>query len=188
MKATENPGFYDYVHGIFHRQEYSISNIQELIELAVYSALAFFVPMFLKQPQFLVGSIVNMALVLAALNLRGIKLLPIILFPSLGVLAGGYLFGGFTIYLVYTLPFIWLGNALIVLAFKWLQLQHKMHFFNVLLISAAAKAAVILGAVFVLVSLAILPSAFISMGALQLFTALVGGTMAFAVQRIKHFS
>ncbi|MDD5181746.1 MAG: hypothetical protein PHC66_01075 [Candidatus Nanoarchaeia archaeon] len=186
MKNDKTSGFCDYVHSIFNKQEFQISNIQELIELSVYSALAFFIPMFLKQPQFLVGSLVNMALVLAAFNLRGIKLLPVILFPSLGIIAGGYVFGGFTMYLVYALPFIWLGNALIVLAFKWLQLQHNLRFFPVLWIASAAKTAVILGAAFVLVSLAIIPKAFMNMGMLQLVTALVGGTMAFAVQKLKN--
>lgn len=186
MQKKKESDFCDYVHDVFHRQEYQISNIQELIELAVYSALAFFVPMFMHQTQFLVGSLVNMALVLAALNLRGIKLLPVILFPSLGVIAGGYLFGGFTIYLVYTLPFIWLGNALIFLAFKYAHLNEKMPFFSTLWIAAGAKTAVILGSAFVLVSLAIVPNTFIDIGMLQLFTALVGGTMAFAVQKIKN--
>jgi hypothetical protein len=186
MKVKESPGFCDFVHDVFHKQEFQISNVQELIELSVYSALAFFIPMFLKQPQFLVGSVVNMALVLAALNLRGTKLLPVVLFPSLGVIAGGYIFGGFSIYMVYILPFIWLGNALIVLAFKYANLKEKMPFFSTLWIAAGAKTAVILGSAFVLVSLAIVPKAFMDMGLLQLFTALVGGTMAFAVQKIKN--
>lgn len=185
MEKTNSHSLYQYIHEIFYRQDYQTGNVHELIELAVYSAAAFFTPMFLSSHQFVTGIVVNAALVLAAYNLRGIKLLPVIFFPSLGVLAGGLIFGDLTSYVLYLLPFIWIGNALIVAEFKWLQLNHAFPFFFVLWMAAAAKTAVILGAVLAFVYLTLVPVQFISMGMLQLFTALIGGASAFVVQKGK---
>jgi len=186
MEEYKEAGFFKRFYRFFELQDFKLSSRSEFVELIVYSLASFLIPFAFHQ-QIFVGATVNMLLVLAALNLRGIKLLPVILFPSLGVIAGGYLFGGFTIYLVYTLPFIWLGNALIVLAFKYFRLHKKQNFVLTLGIGAAVKTALLFSAAFVLVYFAIIPPAFlVAMGIFQLITALLGGTMAFAVQKIKN--
>jgi len=97
-----------YSYKTFSLNEYQLSYKQELIELFIYSLLSFFIPFILSHPQLLVGTIVNSALVLAALNLRGIRLLPVIMLPSLAVLSSGLIFGQFTYYLLYLIPAIWL--------------------------------------------------------------------------------
>ncbi|MBU0627442.1 hypothetical protein KKG31_04880 [Patescibacteria group bacterium] len=61
-------------------------------------------------------------LVLSALNLKKYAILPIILLPSLAVLARGLIFGPFTIFLLYMIPAIWLGNFLLVWGIKYFHL------------------------------------------------------------------
>jgi len=186
MEEYKEAKIWDYFLRLVNVQEYKLSEKQENIQLLAYSVASFVIPMVLKQPQVLVGSFVNMMLILAALNLRGKKLLPVIILPSLGVLAGGYLFGGLATSLVYLLPFIWIGNAILVLAVKHFKLHEKKNFFLTLGIGAAAKAGFLFGITFLLVSLSVVPAAFLTaMGALQLVTAITGGALAFTVQKAK---
>ena len=128
----------EFRYGYLFKQDYHIKNIQENAELVVYSMVCFFVPFLLGHPQLLVGTVVNASLILAALNLKSYKLLPIIMIPSLGVLTKGLIFGPFTIFLVYMIPFIWIGNTILVYCFKKFNLGLRMnkwfvlfiHFFN----------------------------------------------------------
>jgi hypothetical protein len=154
----------------------------ENAEFVAYSVISFFVPMLIKHPQVLVGSLVNMVLILSALNLHGKKLIPVIVLPSLGALAGGFLFGDLTIYLIYLIPFIWLGNAALVAIFKYLKLNSSLR----LGIGAATKTALLFGVTLLLVSFSIVPQIFLTaMGAMQLVTAMTGGLLAFTVQELK---
>ena len=107
---------YSYISDSFFKQEYTLSQAQEYAEMILYAVVAFSLPFILGHEQLLVGSVVNCALVLAALNLRGARLLPVILLPSVGALLAGMVFGPLSASLVYMLPFIWLGNAILVFA------------------------------------------------------------------------
>ncbi|MCK5107478.1 MAG: hypothetical protein KAQ83_02015 [Nanoarchaeota archaeon] len=148
--------------------------LKENIELVVYSTICFFLPLFLGHPQFLVGTIVNTSLVLAALRLKTKQLLPVIIMPALGVLSRGLLFGPFTIYLLYMIPFIWIGNTLLVYFVR--KINKK---FVSLPVAAITKSAFLFSAAFVLVKLSIIPVIFLAaMGPVQLLTALSGGTLA----------
>ena len=114
---------------IANLQDYVLGNVHQYFEMVIYTAVCFFIPLFLGHPQIVVGIVVNAMLIAASLNLKGYKLLPIIIMPSLGVLSRGMLFGPFTIFLVYMIPFIWIGNGILVFAFKWLKLHLKMNYF-----------------------------------------------------------
>ena len=169
-----------------YKQDYNIKNIQENVEMVVYSAVCFFIPFLLAHPQLLVGSIVNASLILAAFNLKSYKMLPVIMIPSLGVLTKGLIFGPFTIFLIYMIPFIWIGNSILVYAFKKLHLHRKVNKWVTLVIGTLAKTAFLFGAAFVLVKVGVLPAMFLTaMGLLQLYTALLGGVIAFSIQGIK---
>ena len=171
-----------------YEQEYALSTVQETAEMVVYSAVCFFIPFLLGQPQILVGTLVNAALVLAALNLRGARVLPVILLPSLGVLAAGLIFGPLTPFLLYMIPFIWIGNSVLVVAFKELRLAKKMKYWKVLLAGAAAKASFLFASAVALFSLGLVPVPLLTaMGVLQLQTALLGGLLAFVVQKAKQY-
>ncbi|PIP14922.1 hypothetical protein COY88_02950 [Candidatus Roizmanbacteria bacterium CG_4_10_14_0_8_um_filter_35_28] len=48
------------------------------------------------------------------------KILPVIVLPSLGAILNGVLFGPATIFLYYFLPFIWIGNLILIYSFSQL--------------------------------------------------------------------
>ncbi len=144
----------------------------------LYSAVCFFVPLLLGHPQLLVGVIVNFALVMAALNRDGVYVAPIILLPSIAVLARGLIFGPFTVFLVYLIPFIWAGNYIIVLAVS------RFRSWKGVLLGSGAKSLFLFLCALGLYSLGIIPEIFLSaMGLLQLATALSGGIVALLARR-----
>jgi hypothetical protein len=168
------------------RQEYSLSRMQEYAEMLIYATISFSLPFLLGHAQLFVGSVVNCALVLAALNLRGARLLPVIILPSIGAYLAGLIFGAASSALLAMLPFIWLGNAVLVLTVKYLVLDKKANRLAALGIGATAKAAFLFLAALALLSLSLVPAAFLAaMGIFQLATALSGGAAALALQEGK---
>jgi hypothetical protein len=164
-----------------------LSFLQRYSEAAFYLCVCFFVPFLIGHPQWLVGILVNAALVLSALNLRRWLLLPVIMLPSIAVLSRGLVFGPFTQFLIYMIPCIWLGNAIYVYCFKRLRVEEKMNAFTVLVIGSAAKASVLFVAALLLHSFGLLPVLFLSsMGLFQLWTALAGGTLALGIQSARE--
>ena len=173
-------------YGFWSKTEYDLSFVRENIEMVIYTAVCFFIPFLLGHPQLFVGVVVNASLVMAAMNLKGYKLLPVIIAPSLGVLSRGLIFGPFTVFLLYMIPFIWVGNMILVMAFKWLRLKHNMNRWVVLAIGGGVKAAFLFTIAYILVSLGVLPALFTTvMGIIQLTTAILGGVAALSVQAVK---
>ena len=175
-----------YLNKIINLQDYKLNHSLQYFEMIVYSVVSFFVPFLIGHPQLLVGIIVNTMLIAAALNLKGYQLLPIIIAPSLGVLARGMVFGPLTIYLIYLLPFIWIGNTLLVISFKWLKLKSKQNYWLTLIVGSAFKSGFLFLAALLLYSLGIIPVIFLTaMGLIQLTTALSGGVAAYALHHGK---
>lgn len=176
----------DYENKTLHGSEYELKNSYENFEMAAYTVICFFVPLLLGHPQIVVGIAVNAILILAALNIRGYRLLPVIISPALGALSQGLLFGPFTIYLLYLVPFIWIGNAILVYAFKELKVAKKKNYFVTLLIGAIAKSLFLFLAAFVLYSFGLIPAIFLTaMGILQFTTAIGGGIAAYGAHSLK---
>jgi len=167
-------------------QDYVLSNSYQYFEMILYTMVCFFLPLFIGHPQILVGIIVNSLLIVAALNLKGYKLLPVIIAPALGVLGRGALFGPFTVYLLYMIPFIWIGNTILVYSFKWLRLRLKKNYFLTLLLGSLFKSGFLFLSALVLYSLGIVPVVFLTaMGIIQLITAFSGGVIAYGFQEVK---
>jgi len=153
------------------------------------SMVGFFLPFVLGHPQILVGIIVNAMLIVGATYLKGHKILPLILLPSLGVLTAGVIFGTYTVFLLYLIPFIWLGNAIYVYVYKYANAtKHKLkNNFLGIGIASILKAGFLFGVTFILVSLAIVPPMFLTaMGVLQLVTALIGGVVAVGIVKARE--
>jgi len=111
-----------------------ISEMKANLVFASVSILSFFAPFAFGHPQWLVGTIVNACLFLGAVYLPKKYYIPLAVLPSLGVLARGLVFGPFTYFLVYFLPFIWLGNLILILVFKKIyefKPNHSQKFTNV---------------------------------------------------------
>ena len=177
-----------YLYKLSNMQDYALSHAYENIEMVVYSVICFFIPLLMGHPQILVGVVVNAALVVAALNLKGYKLLPVILLPSLGVLSRGVIFGPFSVFLVYMIPFIWIGNAILVISFKHFKLGKKYNYWHTLVIGTILKSGFLFLSAFVLYKFGVLPVVFlIAMGVLQVFTAIGGGIMAYGIHYGKKY-
>jgi len=144
------------------------------------SFLSFAVPFFLNSSQIITGTLVNTALFFSAYLLPKKYQLPPILLPSLGVLTRGVLFGHFTLFLVYFLPFIWLGNYLLIKVFK--KTQTPFGILPAIFLSAFAKQALLLLSARLYFSAKIVPAIFLtSMGVIQLLTALLGGLIFYLI-------
>jgi hypothetical protein len=177
----------EYIKKLANLQDYVLGNVHEYFEMILYTGVCFFLPLFVGHPQIFVGIMVNTLLIASALNVKGTKLLPVIIAPSLGALSRGMLFGPFTIFLVYMIPFIWIGNTILVFSFKWLKLKLKKNYWLTLGIGSLLKSGFLFLAAYVLYSLGIVPVIFLTaMGIMQLITALSGGIAAYGFQAVKR--
>ena len=176
-----------YITKLFDLTLFETKYKQQVIELIAYSFIAFFIPFFMGHPQLLVGTAVNMALILSSLYLKRNFLLPIIFIPSIAVLSRGLIFGPFTIFLLYFIPFIWIGNFILALFFKGLYLKKKTNYFITLLSGSFAKAFFLFFIALLLFKLNLIPEIFLkTMGILQFTTAIFGGIAAFAIIKSRE--
>lgn len=153
--------------------------------LMYYSLLfcSFFVPFFVQGPQFLTGTVVNTFLFLFVSQFPSKKTFPIVVLPSVAAVLNGVLFGKFTIFLLYFLPFIWMGNYILTKSFTYF--SKKNSFFVSVLISSLLKFSVLFIIANIFTSMKIVPSAFLqSMGLIQLYTALIGGILALGISAV----
>lgn len=146
------------------------------LEILLWST-ALLIPLLLPGPQLLVGTIVNLILFSASTRLSQKKLVILAVLPSVAALGHGLLFGPFTVYTVYFLPFIWLGNFVLMYVF---QKNHSI-------ISASFTKAFLLTLVaLVLVNLRVVPALFLTaMSAVQLLTALSAGLIYYLYERYR---
>ncbi len=150
---------------------------------------AFLAPLLVSGPQWLTGSLVNFFLLAFASELPKKNILPIVVIPSLGAVAHGVLFGSFTPFLLYFLPFIWIGNFILVTVFK--NVSATISPFVGILVGSIAKVVVMYLAAVVFFQLSIVPAFFLtSMGIVQLYTALAGGALLLITKNLikKHDS
>lgn len=178
---------------LMDRQLYNRSRSVETLEYIIFVLLGIAIPLLLKQPQLLVGSTVNFVLIMTAIHVRGwSKVVSLIVLPSVSALLGSYLFGPFQIFLVYMLPFIWGGNALIVFLYKYLYVHKRMYFLLTLPVAALVKSAFIFCFALLWIKLSVIPPIAapvyeVAMGHFQLITAVLGGCAAFLVNLVYQF-
>jgi len=144
------------------------------LELIILSTLAIITPIFLKHPQLLVGVVINALLIKGALSLKKYQLIPLIVFPSIGVVLGGVLFSSLTKFVFIIMPFIWIGNAILVYFFK----NKKFKYLPNLFLASLTKTAFLFISALILYSLHLVPKLFLTtMGYLQFITAILGGIL-----------
>lgn len=178
--------YFDYIRDSLYQQYFPLQAIHQTILVTIYSTICFFTPFFIGEPQALVGTIVNALLITAALELKGKQLIPIIILPSLGALARGIVFGPFTPFLALMIPFIWVGNTIIVISFKIIVIKLKQWFATALFFGAALKAFFLYSIAFLFYNNHVLPAIFLTtMGAFQLATALLGGVIAYCFYKAR---
>lgn len=169
---------------VFGTDDSVISTVRFVDSSAFFWGMLLFIfalPFFVPGVQLVTGTIVNATLIVGAVLLKGEKPYYLVFLPAIAQIASGLLFGPFSIFLAYLLPFIWLGNAVMVYGFKEFHIGRKINFFAVLAGSSALKAALIFGFALALSNFGLVPQAVLSaMGALQLVTAVAGGILAYA--------
>lgn len=185
---------------------YQFTRKIETIQAILLGAIAFLVPTFLAQlikavfgsqsvitshSQFIIGSIVNTALIICAINLKGWKkIIGIITMPSISTIASGFIFGTASIYMAFMIPAIWLGNFALVYMYKLVMLKNKKNYFLAGIIGIFTKVLVIFGSFTLLNGFNIFPEKLISslqaaMGMTQLITATIGSILAFGIYQIE---
>ncbi len=164
-----------------------------MVQAMVFGAVSiasFFAPFLLGHPQWLVGTVVNTCLFLSVIFLPKKYILPVVIFPSLGVLARGLVLGPFTYFLVYFLPFIWLGNLILILIFRYTINLARANFvvYKFLLgviSSSAAKFIFLFLVANIYFKFHFVPVIFLqAMGLNQLATALAGGLISLLIFKI----
>jgi len=176
-----------YLSKLFDLTLFETKYRQQVIELVAYSFIAFFIPFFIGHPQLLVGTIVNATLILSSVYLKRNFLLPVIFMPSIAVLSRGLIFGPFTIFLLYFIPFIWIGNFIFTMFFKGMYIKNKTNYFITLLSGSFAKALFLFMVAMIFFKLNLVPEIFLAtMGTIQFTTAILGGIAAFAVIKSRE--
>ena len=156
-----------------------VTSLKLISERTIFLGLAcfsFIIPFSLGHSQFLTGTLTNSFLFLAIIFLPRRLFWPLIFLPSLAVLSRGLIFGPLTIFLIYLLPFIWLGNYFLMVVFK--KINDRYNFYLSVFLAALVKGLVIFIPTFFFFKINLLPYFFLrTMGFNQFLTAILGGFM-----------
>lgn len=180
------------------------SKTSENIQTTIIALLALIVPTFLAKliniifgaqniitsnSQLIVGSIVNTVLVISALNLKGFnKIGFIITMPSVSTILSGYVFRSASVYMVWMIPAIWLGNFALIYAFKYIMIAKEKSYILAAIIGVFCKVAIIFGFFSILNLFNIFPEKLVSnlqtaMSLTQLTTAVIGCIIALGIHK-----
>ncbi len=191
---------------VLNKTIYQFSEKIDTIQTIIIGIIAFLVPTFLAQlinmvfgaqsviaanSQVIVGSIVNTALIISAINIKGWKkIIGVVTMPSISTILSGYVFGTASVYMVYMIPAIWLGNFALIYAYKFILLGKNKNYFLAGVIGIVVKVLVIFGAFELLNLFGIFPAKLVSnlqvaMEMTQLITASIGMIIAFAIYQVE---
>lgn len=191
--------------GVINKTIRDFSKQVDIIQTVVLFLIAFLVPTFLgklltivfgaesviaSNSQLIIGSIVNAALVVTATNIKGIKKIAgIITMPSISAILGGYVFHTASVYAVYMIPAIWIGNFALVYAYKFIMLGKEKNYFLAGIVGVIVKVAVIFGFFNILKVFGVFPEKVAgvlqkSMGLTQAITATIGVILAFGIIKL----
>lgn len=179
---------------LLNEQLVDTKKLTNIIVTILIAIGAFVVPTFLakiiplgKYQQLIVGTIVNMSLILTALYTKGtIKTIAIATLPSISTILGGLLFGGMTLYSKTMIPAIWLGNFAFILLYKVLYVNKKIVYPLSAIIAIITKVAIIYLGFTIMINAMTVPEMVkqtlnTSMGLTQLITATSGSIFAFLI-------
>lgn len=192
--------------GIINKRVKDFSKGIDIIQTILIFLIALLVPTFLGRilskifgstsvistnSQLIIGTIVNATLVTAAINLKGwAKILGIVTMPSISTILSGYVFGTASVYMVYMIPAIWIGNFALIYSYKFLMLGKNKHYFLAGIVGIIVKVAIIF-ALFNLINLfGVFPEKLVenlrnAMGMTQLITATLGIIVAFVIYKME---
>ncbi len=192
---------------VVNKKVYELSKAGEIIQTILIILGALLVPAVVPQllqlvfgktsviasnSQIIVGSIVNTALIMAGLNLKGWrKLVLIATLPSLSAVGSGYIFGNLTKVTLFMIPGIWLGNFSLIMLMKYLYANKNINYAISAVISIAVKVALIFGVLNIWMALSVLPNQGAvantlrnTMGLTQLITASIGAIISVLIIKL----
>jgi hypothetical protein len=191
---------------VINRRVRDYSKGVDIIQTIILFLLALLVPTFLGEiltkvfgstsmiatnSQIIIGTIVNMSLILAAINLKGwTKIIGIVTMPSIATILGGYVFGTSSVVMVYMIPAIWIGNFVLIYSYKLLMLSKNKNYFIAGIVGIVLKVLVIFGIFNILNLFNIFPEKMVtmlqtSMGLTQLITASLGAILTSIIYYIE---
>lgn len=144
--------------------------------------------------QLVVGSIVNTALIMTGLNLKGWrKMLLVATLPSLSAVGSGYIFGNLTKVTIFMIPGIWLGNFVLIMLMKYLYANKKINYVLSAGVSIIVKVAIIFGVLNIWMAASVLPNQGAvadtlrnTMGLTQLITATIGAIISGVIIKYRE--
>ena len=194
------------MENIINKRAKDFSKAADVAQSILIYLVALLTPLFLAQliksvfgatsvvtqnSQLIVGTVVNTALVMAAVNLKGWKnILGVVTMPSIATILGGYVFKSASVFMVYMIPAIWIGNFVFVYAYKWLMLSKEKNYFLAGIAGIVTKVAVIAAGFFILKAFGIFPDKMVAtlqaaMTTTQLITATIGTVVAFGIYKLE---
>lgn len=164
--------------------ETTLINVKSLtIYQNIIISLAFLIPFLISGPQLLTGTLVNCLLILGIKFVDKKNHLAISVLPSIAAVLNGLVFGKFTIFLIYFLPFIWLGNFVLIKSIIYL--KEKLPFSLSMVLSFIFKTIILYSATLVFLKFNFVPKIFLTaMGVFQLATGLIGGALFLGINKL----
>ena len=110
--------------------------------------------------------------------------------PSISTIVSGYVFGTASVYMVYMIPAIWLGNFALIYAYKYILLGKNKNYFLASVVGIIVKVLIIFASFECLKVFKIFPAKMVdnlqtAMGITQLITATIGMIIAFAIFKVE---
>lgn len=192
--------------GVIYQRVHDFGKAVDILQTIAIYLIALLVPTFLGQilkdifpatsivvtkSQLIVGSIVNASLILTATNLKGwIKILGVVTMPSISTVLSGYVFGTASVFMVYMIPAIWIGNFALIYSYKYILVSKNKNYFLAGIVGIIIKVAVIFGVFEVLNLIGIFPEKLVknlqtAMGLTQAITATIGMIIAFIIYKLE---
>jgi hypothetical protein len=155
----------------------------QVISKNIIIGLAFLIPLLISGPQLLTGSLVNCFLILSSRFTDKKSHYMIAVLPSIAAVLNGLVFGKFTPFLVYFLPFIWLGNFVLIKSIIYFKNNLSMSLS--ILISLIFKTFILYFSALVYFKLSLIPEIFLTaMGVLQLITGIIGEILFVGINKV----
>lgn len=192
---------------VVNKKMYEFSKTGEIIQTILIILGALLVPAVVPQilqvvfgktswiasnSQIIVGSIVNTALIMTGLNMKGWRrILLIATLPSLSAIGSGYIFGSLSKATIFMVPGIWLGNFSLIMLMKYLYANKGINYILSAIISIVVKTAIIFGVLNIWMAFSILPNQGVvastlrnTMGLTQGATATIGAIISFLIMKL----
>lgn len=159
-------------------------NVRSLtIHQNVIFALSFLIPFLISGPQLLTGTLVNCLLILGTRFVDKKNHLIISALPSIAAVLNGLVFGKFTIFLVYFLPFIWLSNFALIKFILYFKERSPLSLS--ILFSVILKTVILYTTALIYFKFNFVPEIFLTaMSVFQLATGLIGGILFLGINKL----